>query len=152
VLQNAVTYSPAGGDVVVSLRPYASPSDHSSDHRTAARAVEIEVRDGGIGIPTEHLDRVFERFHRVDTRLTREAEGLGLGLAIARRVVELHGGSIWAESDLGSGSTFHIVLPLHDQVSSAHEMERDADDADDGEPNENQRTFPAGAGAASCLR
>ena len=73
--------------------------------------VEICVHDHGIGIPPAHLERVFDRFYRVDTRLTREVNGLGLGLAICKRIVELHGGSIWAESDLGQGSTFHVWLP-----------------------------------------
>jgi signal transduction histidine kinase len=74
--------------------------------------VEVEVRDVGVGIPADHLERVFDRFHRVDTRLARDAEGLGLGLAIARCIVELHGGSIRAESDPGGGSAFFVRLPL----------------------------------------
>jgi two-component system phosphate regulon sensor histidine kinase PhoR len=69
------------------------------------------VRDKGIGIPPNHLERIFERFHRVDTRLIREVNGLGLGLAICKRIVELHHGTIWAESTPGEGSTFHIFLP-----------------------------------------
>jgi len=74
--------------------------------------VEICVHDQGIGIPPAHLERVFDRFHRVDTRLTREVNGIGLGLAICKRIVELHGGTIWAESDLGRGSMFHVWLPV----------------------------------------
>jgi signal transduction histidine kinase len=74
----------------------------------------ISVADSGIGIPPEHLDRVFDRFHRVDSGLTREVNGLGLGLAICKRVVELHGGRIWGESELGEGSTFYLSLPLAD--------------------------------------
>ena len=74
--------------------------------------VEICVRDHGIGIPPAHLERIFDRFHRVDTRLTREVNGLGLGLAICKRIVELHGGVIWAESEVGKGSAFHVWLPM----------------------------------------
>jgi len=74
--------------------------------------MEICVRDHGIGIPREQLERIFENFHRLDTRLTREVNGLGLGLAISKRIVELHGGTIWAESKVGMGSTFHVRLPL----------------------------------------
>ena len=76
--------------------------------------VEICVCDSGIGIPGEHLERIFDRFHRVDTRLTREVDGLGLGLAICKRIVELHKGRIWAESLPGEGSTFHVLLPVAD--------------------------------------
>ncbi len=75
------------------------------------KGVEICVRDCGIGIPDAHLERIFDRFHRVDTRLTREAGGLGLGLSIYKRIVELHGGLIWAESEIGKGSAFYIWLP-----------------------------------------
>jgi signal transduction histidine kinase len=74
--------------------------------------LEICVRDGGIGIPKEHIGRIFDHFHRVDTRLTREVNGLGLGLAICKRIVELHDGVIWVESELGKGSAFHVWLPL----------------------------------------
>jgi signal transduction histidine kinase len=73
--------------------------------------LEIIVSDTGVGIPSEHLGRVFERFHRVDTRLTREVDGLGLGLAMCARIAEMHGGHIWAESTPGTGSAFHLVLP-----------------------------------------
>jgi signal transduction histidine kinase len=74
--------------------------------------LEICVRDSGIGIPQEHIGRIFDHFHRVDTRLTREVNGLGLGLAICKRIVELHDGVIWAESEVSKGSTFHVWLPL----------------------------------------
>src|SRR2546422_11551175 len=80
--------------------------------RKALHTIEICVRDSGKGIPAEHLESIFERFHRVDTRLTREVEGLGLGLTICKRIVELHEGAIWAESVVGQGSTFHVWLPM----------------------------------------
>ena len=72
----------------------------------------ISVEDSGIGIPTEHLDRIFDRFHRVDSGLTREVSGLGLGLSICKRIMDLHGGSVWGESTVGEGSTFFLALPL----------------------------------------
>ena len=74
---------------------------------------ELCVADNGQGIPAEQLERIFERFHRVDTRLTRETGGLGLGLTICKRIVELHGGAIWAENrSSGRGSVFYVRLPI----------------------------------------
>ncbi|GCE15875.1 sensor histidine kinase [Tengunoibacter tsumagoiensis] len=77
--------------------------------------IEIWIRDSGIGIPAEHLHHIFDRFYRVDTRLTREVGGLGLGLTICKYIVELHNGLIWAESLEGKGSIFRIVLPLRER-------------------------------------
>ena len=74
--------------------------------------VEFFVRDFGPGIASEHLDRIFERFYRVDKARSRESGGTGLGLAIVKHIVQAHGGRLWAESELGSGATFHFTLPL----------------------------------------
>ncbi len=130
LLENAITYSPEGGAIDVVIRPLVASGQagrsrtvvDNSDHDTKAdmppsvsgsrQMVEICVRDHGIGIPPAHLERIFDRFHRVDTRLTREVNGLGLGLAICKRIVELHGGVIWAESEVGKGSAFHVWLPM----------------------------------------
>jgi len=98
LLDNAFRFTPAGGSVRI----------------RAARengACEVSVEDTGPGIPEEHLPLVFERFYRVDPSRSRDDGGTGIGLAIARSVVEAHGGRIWAESALGGGATFRFVLP-----------------------------------------
>ncbi|HLG76954.1 MAG TPA: HAMP domain-containing sensor histidine kinase [Ktedonobacteraceae bacterium] len=122
LLENAIIYSPESRVVEVGVRTLAGPEQDPSQHVEPAAVsdrplVEIWVRDHGIGIPSEHLEHIFDRFYRVDTRLTREANGLGLGLAICKRIVEMHDGMIWAESHAGEGSTFHVLLPIHECVS-----------------------------------
>ena len=98
LLDNAVRFTSAGGRVTVSAVSRES-------------VVEIAVRDTGPGIPSEHLPRLFERFYRVDTARARDDGGTGIGLAIARSVVEAHGGRIWAESPPGEGTTMNFTLP-----------------------------------------
>lgn len=98
LLDNAIVHTPAGGTVTVAV---AARGGH----------VELEVRDGGPGIAPEHLPRVFERFWRADAARSRERGGAGLGLAIARELVELHGGEIAAASPPGAGACFRVRLP-----------------------------------------
>lgn len=99
LLDNALKYSPDGGLVVV--RGEICPD-----------RVIISVADQGVGIAPEHLNRLFEKFFRIRSGLGRHVVGSGLGLPIARTIVESHGGQIWAESQLGQGSTFYFTLPL----------------------------------------
>ena len=99
LLDNAFRFTPSGGAVTVrAVRENGS--------------CEVSVEDTGPGIPAEHLPLLFERFYRVDPSRSRDDGGTGIGLAIARSVVEAHGGRIWAESDQGQGSRFRFVLPL----------------------------------------
>lgn len=74
--------------------------------------VQFTVQDFGPGIPSEHIDRIFQRFYRVDKARSRESGGTGLGLAIVKHIVQAHGGRVWAESELGNGASFHFTLPL----------------------------------------
>lgn len=98
LLTNAVRYSPGGGTITVSARP-------------SAEGVGVRVRDQGIGIPADKLERIFEKFYRVETPQVRGVRGSGLGLAICKELVEAHGGRIWVESQEGVGSTFSFTLP-----------------------------------------
>jgi signal transduction histidine kinase len=144
LLENAITYSPQGGVIDVVVQPIQAllPAGKSSNRERKAEAlpqsddaslertdvqlagqkrrqmVEICVCDYGLGIPEEHLERIFDRFHRVDTRLTREVNGLGLGLTICKHIVELHEGVIWAESCPAGGSALHVRLPVEGEEKS----------------------------------
>jgi len=116
LLDNAIRYSPAGGSIDVIARPApqgGTASVPDQPHNMPA-FLEICVCDYGLGIPEEHLERIFERFYRVDTRLTREVNGLGLGLTLCQHLVALHQGRIWAESCPDGGSAFHVWLPLEE--------------------------------------
>jgi two-component system phosphate regulon sensor histidine kinase PhoR len=98
LLHNAIKFSTAGGDVVVRVK--AEPEE-----------IRLEVEDRGIGIAAQELDRIFERFYKVDRARQRGGSGTGLGLAIARHIAERHGGRIWAESEEGRGSVFAVAFP-----------------------------------------
>jgi two-component system phosphate regulon sensor histidine kinase PhoR len=79
---------------------------------TAGEWLLISIRDTGVGIPSQDLPRIFERFYKVDRARTRHTGGTGLGLAIAKHLIEGHGGRIWATSREGHGSTFFFTLPV----------------------------------------
>ncbi len=99
LIENAIKYGASGRRVVVGARPLED-------------AVEFYVQDFGQGMASEHLDRIFERFYRVDKARSRESGGTGLGLAIVKHIVLAHGGAIRVESELGAGATFLFTLPL----------------------------------------
>jgi two-component system, OmpR family, phosphate regulon sensor histidine kinase PhoR len=99
LLDNAIRYTPPGGRIDVAVGAVADEA-------------QVTVADSGAGIPTRDLERVFERFYRVDSARSRDTGGTGLGLAIVRHVAESHGGRAWVESELGRGSRFTIRIPL----------------------------------------
>jgi signal transduction histidine kinase len=106
LLGNAIKFSPNGGRITVQLAAVDG-------------MVQVSVSDTGIGIPADQLERIFDRFYQVDGSATRKFGGAGLGLTIVKRIVEAHGGRIWAESQVGRGSTFLFTLP---QVQRPQEL------------------------------
>jgi two-component system sensor histidine kinase SenX3 len=114
LVENAIVYSDPGARVVVAAHVQARSDD---DY------VEITVSDNGIGIPAAELERIFERFYRVDYARSRANGGTGLGLAIVKHIAAIHGGDVSVWSQVGQGSTFTIKIPahLHDVVPSMHE-------------------------------
>ncbi len=103
LLSNAVKYSPKGGLIRVRAENYSNDQ------------LLISVTDEGIGIPKEQIDKLFQKFSRVDTTEAREIKGSGLGLWICKEIVKAHGGKIWVESEPGKGSTFKFILKKADQ-------------------------------------
>jgi two-component system phosphate regulon sensor histidine kinase PhoR len=99
LLDNAFKYTPEGGEISISVV------------EKGQREIQVSIQDNGIGIPQEDLSRIFERFYRVDKGRSQELGGTGLGLSIVKHIIQAHGGRIWAESQLGKGSTFYFTLP-----------------------------------------
>lgn len=126
LVDNAVKFTPAGGNVRVSTVTYlwerrsfrqaiplGSERRYSSEHQP--NAVRISVWDNGPGIPPEYHQEIFNEFLRLQQ--TSDSHGMGLGLAIARRLIEAHAGKIWVESEPGNGSTFSLLLPMRSRES-----------------------------------
>ncbi|PJF36514.1 MAG: hypothetical protein CUN49_05070 [Candidatus Thermofonsia Clade 1 bacterium] len=105
LLDNAMQYTPSGGTVCL---------------RTAQddQGILIEIEDNGVGIPAEDLPHIFKRFYRVDKARASQSGGSGLGLAIVKQVIEAHGGTVSAQSQVGSGALFRLRLPLRAQASA----------------------------------
>ena len=118
LLTNAIKYSPEGGDIEVEVRLFRSDLELDrilGDARLANLKVPclvVSIADSGIGIPEEELDRIFDKFYRVNNKLTRTVPGVGLGLYICKILVEAHNGHIWARNRLTGGSIFSFSLPV----------------------------------------
>lgn len=111
VLENAIRYNVENGEVVVRIeeqkdKPY----------------VEVMISDTGIGIPQEAMGRLFTKFFRAENVLKVQADGSGLGLYIAKNIIQAHGGRIWAESELGRGTVFRITIPTDPNLIPKHEV------------------------------
>ncbi len=120
---NAIKFTPEGGTITVradaldswsAIAAQAPWKERMADRADdfARGAAVLEVEDTGYGIEAQHLDSIFDMFQQVDSSMTRSYGGTGLGLALAKQFVELHHGVIWAESELGKGAKFTVVLPL----------------------------------------
>ena len=105
ILDNAIKFSPQGGQVVVKLQ------ERDNDYL-------VSISDQGIGVNPEHFDHIFERFYRVRNSASRQYSGIGMGLYIAKVIVEAHGGRVWLTSSLGTGSTFYFTLPRAPRTST----------------------------------
>lgn len=99
IISNALKYSPDGGNVRFGVIVQEG-------------FLKVMISDDGMGIPKENVERIFDRFYRVDRARARSMGGTGLGLAIAREMIEAHGGLIWAESEEGHGTTIFFTLPF----------------------------------------
>jgi len=116
LVANAIKFTEKG-HVLIRIKCIAKEQDRLRLH--------IEVEDTGIGIPPDKLEAVFMEFTQVDSSTTRKVGGTGLGLPISRRLVEMHGGRVWAESTgvEGEGSTFYVELPLEARMTEVVEKQ-----------------------------
>lgn len=110
LLDNAIRYNVQNGRVTVQITP-----------RIKEPFVEVSVKDTGIGIPPEQMEKVFTKFFRAENAMKAQTQGSGLGLYIARNIVQAHGGAMWGESELGRGTTFHFTLPTDQGLIPRHE-------------------------------
>jgi signal transduction histidine kinase len=124
---NALKFTPEGGEIVASLE-------------RADMGLELVVRDSGIGLPEDQLDRIFDRFAQVDGSATRIHEGTGIGLSLVKELVELHDGRTWAESDgTGCGTRMHVVLPF----GQADDVEEELLQTEDGQASASGKSLEA---------
>ena len=107
LIANAMKFAPAQGQVVITA------------HRNGSLWAEVSIADTGAGIPFEEQDKIFDEFYQVSRPAREKSQGVGLGLAISKELVEMHGGKIWVESEIGKGSTFHFTVPTRPDTNSA---------------------------------
>ncbi len=112
LLHNAIKFTDTGSVTVSAQRSNGSNGSNATPDE--GDWVTVSVSDTGIGIPPGEIDRIFERFYKVDRSRSRKGSGTGLGLAIAKHIIEAHGGHIWAKSDGSSGTSFYFTLPVEE--------------------------------------
>ena len=119
LLSNAVKFTPEGGRINLDVSLIGEGGDEDANEDGDERALRVEVSDTGIGISTEQQARLFNAFEQAESGTSREYGGTGLGLVISKRVVELMGGRIWVESELGKGSRFFFTVKIKPLCSSS---------------------------------
>jgi two-component system phosphate regulon sensor histidine kinase PhoR len=127
LLHNAIKFTDTGHITIL-----ADPADIRADEAGDAW-ITMRVADTGIGLPPQEIDRIFERFYKIDQARSRKKSGTGLGLSIAKHVIEAHGGRIWAESDGMTGTTFYFTLPVEEEPLAEAEVVETEDAAEDEE-------------------
>jgi PAS domain S-box-containing protein len=162
LLSNAAKFTPDGGTIVLSARLDSAGDTNSGDMTAKANSkkstskrgkasktaphsrpmVLIQVRDTGIGIAPDEHERIFGAFEQVDHSYTKHQQGTGLGLAVSKRLVELHGGRIWVESALDKGSTFSFTLPLilHEELTEYEASQNEHSQSANGAPTQSKST------------
>ncbi len=121
LLSNAIKFTEAGGSIDISaflsnskkLPPFVRDAKVFAKLK---KSVVVSVRDNGVGIKKENMHRLFKKFGQLDASMTRKPGGTGLGLSISKEIVELHGGTIWAESEYGKGSCFYFTIPIKEEA------------------------------------
>ena len=119
LLSNAAKFTPDGGQISVTAHPYnPEGEDASGKDSNNGSSIIVGVADNGVGISPEDFDRIFKPFEQIENSSSRKFQGTGLGLSLTQKLVELHGGQIWGESEgLGKGSTFRFTIPTESKES-----------------------------------
>ena len=114
LISNAIKFTHEGGSVTIRLRynPPRPPLEKGGE----GGFVEVSVQDTGQGIAEDDIPLIFDKFRQVKSKATRGEKGSGFGLAIAKNLIELHGGRIWVESEVGKGSTFYFSIPINQKM------------------------------------
>lgn len=111
IIDNAVRYNVQNGEIIIKI-----------EHLKEQPYIQISIKDTGIGIPADEMNKLFSKFFRAENAVKFAAEGTGLGLCIAKNIIKRHGGEIWAESELNRGSTFYFTLPTDPKLIPPKEM------------------------------
>jgi len=129
LLNNAVKFTPQNGRVKLEVQEDAKAGE-----------LQFTVTDNGIGIAPENLQKLFKPFVQLDSSLSRQYEGTGLGLSLVKKMVELHGGRVGVESELGRGSSFHFSIPLRDMPLVREEISLTKDGKGKGATGQTRKT------------